>query len=126
MNDMDGVCLCYRLTSLQHEVDCSREREALFAYKDVREILAAEVLHDDVVATSKGSDINDSRDMLASNLDGCTTFAEKPCHGVRVGRQARQEHLYSDLLIEMDMRRRENEPHPTSTKHTINPILLGE
>ena len=53
-------------------------------------------------------------------------FAEKPLRSFRVSRGLREEDLDRDLLLELEVRRRDDDAEPADTERAVDAVLAGE
>jgi len=77
-------------------------------------------------AAGEGAHVGDARDVLALDLRRRTRFTRKPRHRVAIAERLWQEELEGDLLVELDVMRGDDDPHPTDPEDALDAVLAGE
>ncbi len=124
MDDAERVRFGDRLARLQHEVHRLVGRKLALLREQRREIAALEVLHDHVRrAALELADVGDAGDVLALDLHGGARLALEAREGLRVGERLRQEEFQRDLLVELDVVRRDDDAHPANAEDALDAVL---
>ena len=127
MNGPHRVRFGERLARLEQVVHRDRDRERTTRREDSSEVGAAEVLHHEVGRTDgRFADVDHPPDVLAPDLDRGAPFAEEPRHVLWILGDGREQQLDRHALLEMDVRRCEDDAHTAEAEHALDAILLRE
>ncbi len=127
MHDAERVRLGDRVAGLEHAVDGRRHGHRPVPADDRPEVVALEELHDHVGrARLERAHVEHARDVVALEAHGGPRLAREALDQPRV-REAPGEHeLERHLLIELQVRRRDDDAHPTDAEDAVDAVLAGE
>ena len=102
-----------RLARLEDEVDRLLDGHRAPRLEPRREVAPLEVLHDHVRrAVLELPHVGHARDVLALDLDRRARLAEEARDGLALRSACGQEELERDPLVELEVVRRDDDPHP--------------
>ena len=91
------------------------------------QILTLEILHDDVRrAIFQDADIEDAGDVLALQANRRAGLALKALDDILILQRVGMNELQRDHLVEMQVPRRDDDPHPAGSEGALDAVLLGE
>jgi hypothetical protein len=86
-----------------------------------------EVLHDHVRrAVLERAHVDHARDVLALDLHRRPRLAREAGDRLGVAERLGQEELERDLLVELDVVRGDDDPHPADAEDALDAVLAGE
>ncbi len=105
----------------------ARHVETTSAPDDGPEVLPLQVLHDDVGCPVVGdAEVEDARHVLALELCGCLGFLGEARQGLGVADRVLAQELERDRLVELQVRGRDDDPHPALAENTVDAKLTGD
>ena len=111
----------HRLEDVRHGL---RSGERPVAPEDALEVLAIEVFHHDVRrAVRERADVRDARHVLAVDLRGRARLAREARGEVGLGGAGGEEELESDALLELEVRRGDDDPHASHPEQALDAVL---
>ena len=126
MDDPLGVGRGHRFACFDDVTHRLVDRETSAAGDERAEVLALQVLHDDVRgAVGEHADVEDARDVLALEFCRRPRLARKARDEVRPAERARQEKLERDPPIEIEMVRHDDDAHPAGAEDPFDAVLPG-
>ena len=127
MDDAERVRLGDRVARLQHAVDRRADGHRSLRFDEVPEVAALEVLHDHVRrARVERPDVEDAGDVVALEPHGGARLAREPLDEPRVLQPRRQHELEGDLLVELQVRGRDDDAHAADAEDAVDAVLAGE
>ena len=70
--------------------------------------------------------VEHSNDVIAPDLDRRLRLADESRDGIGLHRHVRREELHRDPLVELQVHRRDDDPHPADAEHALDAVLPGE
>ena len=127
MNDPERVRRGNRVARLKHVVDGRLDRQRAFFFEHGVEVAPVEILHDDIRRPRlELPRVEHPNDVIAPNLDRRLRLADESRDGIGLRRHVRREEFHRDPLVELQVHRRDDDPHPADAEHALDAVLPGE
>ena len=128
MDDPRGVDLAEALASLHRVLDGLRDRKQRGGLQERIEVLALEVLHDEIRrAALERAHVRDASDVFALDPRSRAGLAEKAADGFGARRRMGAPHeLQRHPLLELKVSRDDDPAHTALAEQAIDPVLAGE
>ena len=126
VHDAEDVRLGDGLARLEHVVDRHDARQRTALLEEHVEVRSVEILHDEIGPTVAVADIEDAHDVLAADLGRRASLLHEARGELRVRRELGQEKLDGHALLELQMRRREDDGHAALPEGPIDAVFAVE
>ncbi len=126
MDDAGSVRLGDRLARLKNIIHglCDRQRPS--GSEQLVEILACEVLHDQVGGTAlQPGHVVDADDMLTPDTSEGAGLALEACDSIRVAGEHTAKELEGDALAEIEVARADDDAHTSGTQDGFDLVLAS-
>ena len=126
VHDAEDVRLGDGLARLEHVVDRDDARQRTALLEEHVEVRPVEILHDEIGPTVAVADVEDAHDVLAADLGRRASLPHEARGELRVRRELGQEKLDGHALLELQMRRREDDGHAALPEWPIDAVFAVE